>query len=143
MACDEALTLYRPIRASVRRILSQALPVCSRADVTRAAKQLGLWANGKILSPDDDKALEMVSDIALFESNQRGRRAFDRFLAAQALQLEAVDFEVARRMSGAFFSLFRCAGRHDAAGIWLDDLLEGDRRLWLMAQGGYFRHACV
>src|ERR1019366_7818700 len=77
MTRTETLALYRPIRATIRRIISLAVPACARADFMRAAKQLGLWADGAIVYPDD-KAAEMLGDVALFESNQRGRRAFDR-----------------------------------------------------------------
>ena len=74
----------------------------------------------------------MMSDVALFEPNQRKRRAFDVFLGTKAGQLEAADLELARRMGDAFFSLFRFSARHEAAGVWLDDLLAGSRRLWLI-----------
>ena len=77
MTREEALALYHPIRASVRRILSPAFRVCNQADLMRAAKQLGLWADGKIVLPEGAEAAEMMSDVALFEPNQRGRRAFD------------------------------------------------------------------
>jgi hypothetical protein len=42
MTREEALALYRPIRAAIKRILNAAVPVCNQADLTRAAKQLGL-----------------------------------------------------------------------------------------------------
>ena len=42
MTREEALALYHPIRASVRRILSEAISVCNQSDFMRAAKQLGL-----------------------------------------------------------------------------------------------------
>ena len=74
----------------------------------------------------------MLSDIALFEPNQRGRRAFDVFLSDKARQLDPADFELAQRMGKAFFSLFRCTARHGIAGVWIDDLLDGNRSLWLM-----------
>jgi hypothetical protein len=74
MTRDEALAIYHPIRASVRRILSAAVPVCNQSDLMRAAKQLRPWADGKIVVPDGGQAAEMLSDIALFEPNQRGRR---------------------------------------------------------------------
>jgi hypothetical protein len=74
----------------------------------------------------------MLSDIALFEPNQRRRRAFDAFLGGKARQLDAADFALAQRMGDASFSLFRFAGRHQAASVWLVDLLAGNRRLWLM-----------
>src|SRR5271155_5271459 len=128
MTRDEALALYHPIRSSVRRILSAAVPVCNQSDLMRAAKLLGLWADGKILlSGGDGETAEMLSDIALFEPNQRGRRAFDVFLASKARQLDAADFELAQRMGKAFFSLFRCTGRHGIAGVWLEDQLDRNR----------------
>ena len=132
MMREKALAMYHPIRASVRRILSAAFRACNQADLMRAAKQLGLWGDGKIVLPEGDEAAEMLADIALFEPNQRGRRAFDVFLATKARQLDAADFALAQRMGDAFFSLFRFAGRHEAAGVWLVDLLAGNRRLWLM-----------
>jgi len=132
MTREEALAMYRPIRASARRILSSAISTCNQSDFMRAAKQIGLWVDGKIVLPEGDEAAEMMSDIALFEPNQRGRRAFDVFLGPKAGQLDAVDFELARRMGDAFFSLFRFSTRHEVAGVWLDDLLAGNRSLWLM-----------
>src|SRR5277367_714939 len=112
MTRDEMLALYRPIRASVRRILSAAVPACNHADLARAAKQLDLWAEGKIVLPEGDKPAEMLSDIALFEPNQRGRRAFDHFLSNAARRLDAGDCELAERMGKAFFSLFHLAARN-------------------------------
>jgi hypothetical protein len=76
MTREEALALYRPIRASMRRILSAAFRVCNQPDVMRAAKQLGLWADGNIVLPEDDEAAEMLADVALFEPNQRRRGRF-------------------------------------------------------------------
>jgi hypothetical protein len=75
MTREEALALYHPIRASVRRILSAAIPVCNQSDFMRTAEQLGLWSGGTIALPEGDQAAEMLSDIALFEPNQRGRLA--------------------------------------------------------------------
>src|SRR3712207_5491041 len=52
MTRDDALALYRPIRAGIQRVLRVASTVCSRADMTRAAKQLGLWAESQIAVGD-------------------------------------------------------------------------------------------
>jgi hypothetical protein len=38
-------------------------------------------------------------------------------------------------MTRAFFSLFRVAERHEAAGLWLEDLLDDNCRLWLVDKG--------
>ena len=109
--------------------------MCNQSDFMRAAKLLGLWTDGKIVLPEEDQAAEMLSDIALFEPNQRGRRAFDVFLGDKARKLDAADFELAQRMGKAFFSLFRCTARHELAGIWLEDLLDDNRKIWLMDEG--------
>jgi hypothetical protein len=135
MTREEALALYHPIRASVRRILGAAISVCNQSDFMRAAKQLGLWVEGTIALPEGDQAADMLSDIALFEPNQRGRCAFDVFLASKARQLDAADFELAQRMGKALFSLFRCTRPHGIAGVWLEDQLDRNRTLWLMDEG--------
>ena len=79
MTRDQALTVYRPIRAGIQRILKAAVKTCSDADVKRAAKHLRVWSDGRIEVPSES-AMEMVSDLALFEPNQRGKRAYDCFL---------------------------------------------------------------
>jgi hypothetical protein len=70
--------------------------------------------------------------LALFEPSQRGRRALDGFLGGKARKLDVADFELAQRMEKASFSLFRCAARHEVAGIWLEDLLDDNRKIWLL-----------
>jgi hypothetical protein len=62
----------------------------------RAAKALGLWGDGKISLPEHDEAAEMLSDIALFEANQRGRRAFDVFLGGKARRDASSTVETSR-----------------------------------------------
>jgi hypothetical protein len=132
MTRDQTLALYRPVRVSVRRILTVAIRACNQSDFKRAAKLLELWSDGKISLHETGEAGEVLSDIALFEPNQRGRRAFDVFLGGKALELDGADFELAQRMGKAFFSLFRRTARHETAGVWTEDLLDGNRKVWLM-----------
>jgi hypothetical protein len=47
MTRDDVLAPYRPVRNSVRRVLSAAGPVCNQSDRMRAAKQLGFGARGR------------------------------------------------------------------------------------------------
>ena len=130
MTRAEVLAQYRPIRAGIRRVLREAAKACGRADLDRAVKQVAPWAETAEI--EDDATAEMLVDVALFEPNQRGRRAFDRFLADRGERLDAADRALAERMAGAWFSIFRVARRHEAAGLWLEDMLAGDRRLWLV-----------
>jgi hypothetical protein len=46
-------------------VLREAVRTCSRADLTRAAKQLGLREEGRIVADED--AVDMLVDVALFE----------------------------------------------------------------------------
>jgi hypothetical protein len=130
MTRAEVLARYRPLRAGIRRVLRAAMDACGRADLNRAVKQVAPWAGEEDLQGEE--AAEMLADVALFEPNQRGRRAFDCFLAEEGERLGAANRALAERMAGAWFSLFRAAGRHEAAGLWLEDMLAGGRRLWLV-----------
>jgi hypothetical protein len=130
MTRAEVLAQYRPIRAGIRRVLSEATKACGRADLNRGIKQVAPWAEAEAL--EEEVTAEMLVDVALFEPNQRGRRAFDRFLAEKGKHLTGVDRALAERMVGARFSIFRVAERHEAAGLWLEDLLAGQRRVWLV-----------
>lgn len=130
MTRAEVLAQYRPIRAGIRRVLSEATKACGRADLNRAIKQVAPWAEAEVL--EEEVTAEMLVDVALFEPNQRGRRAFDRFLAEKGERLTSVDRALAERMVGARFSIFRVAERHEAVGLWLEDLLARRHRVWLV-----------
>jgi hypothetical protein len=77
MTRDEALALYHPIRASVRRILSAAVPVCNQSDLMRAAKPFGLWANGKIAPVSQQRWLRFtrLRAVRLLYSLTKGQQA--------------------------------------------------------------------
>src|SRR4051794_5065326 len=104
MTRDEVLTLYGPTRAGIQRILKAAVRASSDADVKGAAEQLGLSSSGRIEAPNGT-AIEMIADLALFEPNQRGVRAYDRFLRDCRQALETADLALAHRMAGALFSI--------------------------------------
>jgi hypothetical protein len=134
MTRDEALDLYRPIRAGIQRVLKVAPGACNQSDWMRAAKHLGVWSEDGIVV-DDESVIEMITDIALFEPNQRKKRAYGRFLDGPAQSLDPADFELARRIGDAFFSIFKMVNRHPAAGVWVEDILDGSRRIWLLDEG--------
>lgn len=131
MTRTEVLALYRPIRTGMQRVLREAVGMCSETDFKRALKQIVPWAdNDEDLQ--EERIIEMLFDVAVFEPNQRGRRVYDRFLAERAGRFEASDAALAVRMASAWFSLFRVAERHEIAGLWLEDVLAENRRFWLM-----------
>ncbi|WP_424140726.1 hypothetical protein [Roseomonas chloroacetimidivorans] len=79
MTRTEVRAQYCPIRAGIRRVLREAAETCRRADLNGAVKQVAPWAEAEAL--EDAGSAEMLVDVALFEPNQRGRRAFDRGVA--------------------------------------------------------------
>src|SRR3954447_26792058 len=117
MTRDEVLAQYRPIRAGIQRVLKLAPTALRPADLQRALRQIAPWADTE---EDVEGAVDMLVDVALFEPNQRGRRAYDRFLAKEGGHLDPADRVLAERMAAAWFSIFRLAERHDAAGLWLE-----------------------
>ena len=129
MTRDEVLDRYRPLRAGIERILSEAPRACRKAEMKRALSEIAPWAEQSQLVGG---VLDMMIDVAFFEPDRGGQRTVDRFLTRHGKGLSADDRDLVANMSQAWFSLFRVAGRHDAAGIWLEDLLDGDRRVWLM-----------
>jgi hypothetical protein len=133
MTRDEVLAQYRPIRAGIQRVLRLAPAALRAADLRRALKQVAPWAEAEEDLPD--AATDMLVDVALFEPNQSGRRVYDRFLAEKGGQLDPADRVLAQRMAAAWFSIFRLGGRHEVAGLWAEDMLDEDRRLWLVDEG--------
>jgi hypothetical protein len=133
MTRDEVLAQYRPMRAGIQRVLRLAPAALRPADLRRALKQVAPWAEAEEDLPDG--ATDMLVDVALFEPNQSGRRAFDRFLAKEGRQLDAANRALAADMAAAWFSIFHLTGRHEIAGLWLEDMLDENRRLWLVDEG--------
>jgi hypothetical protein len=128
----QVLAAYRPLRAAIQRVLQAAPLTCTKAEITRAAGLLGLDLADP--SAEADAAMEMLADLSLFDPDASGRRAIDRFATARGARGPAAeDRALAKRIAQtARFSVFYIAARHKAAGVWLEDMLDGGRRLWLM-----------
>jgi hypothetical protein len=130
---DEVLAEYAAIRASVDRVTAASDRAFSRAEGQRAARLIAGKGWKAALRSED--ILPMVSDLALHEPGPNGHRAYDRFLAGPAMRMDAADLDVAQRMGTSRFSIFRVIGCHEAAGVWVEDIMDGKRRLWLMDRG--------
>jgi hypothetical protein len=129
---EELLASFRAIQESIKNILERAVRSCGATDLKSAADRMGVLAAGKFLLPDDGWGYAMLLDLALFEANRGGVRPFDRFLAGPARALPEHEQAVARRMSDAFLALFKFTAMHDIGGIWAEDMLNADRRIWIM-----------
>ena len=131
MTRAEFLARHGATFESLELVRERADPCRGNGDFNRAAKQMGVWANGRCAIGEDHPAFPLLPDIAMFEPNERGVSAFDRFLSGPARYLPEDAAAMAQRMARARYSLFKSPGRHDIGGVWLEDLLDGGRRIWL------------
>lgn len=132
MTREDVQAAYRSIQTVTDRIISLAVNACSRPDMIRAAKQIGLRPAKGLSAHEDEETTAMMSDVALFEPNQRGRIAFNTFCQDSGARLSLSERALAVRMADSRFSLFSGAEIHPVAGVWLEDVLDADRRFWLM-----------
>ena len=133
MTRDELMTSYDTIRASAQEIVALSGRSVGERDMKRAADQLGVLAGGKFMIAEDGPGLRMIYDTVLFERNEKGVRPFDRFLAGPARSLPKEALALASRLGQAFFSLFRFSAKHDIVGLWIEDILDNDRRIWIIS----------
>jgi len=129
------LAAYRRMRPGVVRVTSAAASAGTADDFMRAAGLLLFETDGNRIILDSDDGIEKLADVVLFEPDRAGNRVYDRFLAEGAHKLAPTDREIAQKMQSAFFSLFRVGERHPIAGLWLEDLLDNDRRIWMVDEG--------
>src|SRR5690349_6138940 len=76
MTREEIFAAYYPICDTVARVLQAASRSISEADFRRAARWLG--GEGNTFPAADEADITFATDLALFEPNQRRRRAFER-----------------------------------------------------------------
>lgn len=132
MTRDAHLAAIEVITENLKAIVRLAQRSCGDTSMKQAAGKMGILAGGKVLPVRNQSAISMVCDLALFETDDRGGVAFNRFLAGPVKTMPEPIQALARQVAGSFFSLFKFAGLHEEAGIWVEDLLAGNRRIWLM-----------
>jgi hypothetical protein len=132
MTAEEVSASVDAIIASISTIKYAARKSCGPSDVKRAAHSMGALIGGKVESPLGEGGVEMLADLLFFEPNEHGIRPFDRFLSGPARTLPDHEQEIARRMGRGFFSIFRLAEKHETLGTWVEDILDNDRRLWVV-----------
>jgi hypothetical protein len=132
MNAEELPAFVESLRTSLAAIHEVARKCCGVGDLNRAARSMGVQVGREIDAPGGDADLEMVADLVFFGANDRGVRPFDRFLAGPVRTLPEREQELARRMGRAWFSVFRRTGEHETTGTWVEDILDNDRRIWMI-----------
>jgi hypothetical protein len=128
---DTSAGPFEPFRETVQSVMERSLSSCGETDRKRAADRMGRLIGGKPAMSGDAKSVATLIDLAMFEPNDRGVRPIDRFISGSSGRLSAAEQEMARRLGTAFFSFFTVIGEHDEGGAWVEDILHGNRRLWI------------
>jgi hypothetical protein len=132
MNTEELARIIVNLRITMANVNLAARKSCGIGDMNRAAQSMGLFVNGKVETPNGEASLAMLADLIFFGPNERGICAFDRFLSGPAQTLLEAELDMARRFAGSCFSIFRIGETHETTGTWVTDLLDNDRRYWLI-----------
>ena len=103
------------------------------------AKRIGIMdEDGAVLLDDDrDDAFEALApafDLAIYASAPGGINMIHRYVQEKQGLLTEKDGRVLDAMAHAQFSIYRVERKHEIAGMWLADMLNGGE-IWLMDKG--------
>jgi hypothetical protein len=103
------------------------------------AKRIGIMnEDGAILVDDDEndtfESLAPAFDLALYTPSPDGTNAIQRYAKERAALLTEKERKVLDAMGQAQFSVYCVERKHEIAGTWLSDMLNGGE-VWLMDQG--------
>jgi hypothetical protein len=132
MNAEEISAYLTSLRTSMSAVQAVVRKSCGPGDLRRAAQNMGVFVSGAVESPRGEGCLEMVSDLAIFEPNEHGVRPYNRFLKGPVSTLPEREQDIAHRIGHSFFSIFRPAETHEAAGMWIEDVLNERRRIWVV-----------
>jgi hypothetical protein len=132
-ARQETIDRYRHLRTLTNQHLGGALKHVSKTAIKEAARRIGLWSAGKLVldSPDE---LNLVFDVAVFDTRTGQSRALDRYARAHPPAAGSDEAVVLDALQHCRFRIIRVLRRHAIAGlVVLDTATQED--LWLMDEG--------
>lgn len=103
------------------------------------ARRIGIMdEEGAVLVDDDEddtfEALAPAFDLAIYTSAPDGSHALHRYVAEKQELLTGKEKTVLEAMERSRFSVYRVERKHEIAGTWLTDMLNGGE-VWLMDKG--------
>jgi hypothetical protein len=132
-ARQETIDCYRHLRAITKQHLGGALKHLSKNAIKEAARRLGLWSAGKLVldSPDE---LNLVFDVAVFDTRNGHSRALDRYARAHPPAAGSDEAVVLDALQHCRFRIIRVLQRYAIAGLVVLDTATQEE-LWVMDEG--------
>jgi len=132
-ARQETLDRYRHLRTITNQHLSGALKHLSKTAIKQAARRIGLWSAGKLVldSPDE---LNLVFDVAVFDTRTGQSRALDRYARAHPPVAGSDEAVALDALQHGRFRIIRVLRRHAIAGLVVLDTATQEE-LWVMDEG--------
>ena len=132
-ARQETIDRYRHFRAITKQHLGGALKHLSRTAIKEAAQRLGLWSRGKLVldSPDE---MDLVFDVAVFDTRSGQSRALDRYARAHPAAPGSDEALTLDALQHSRFHIVRVLRRQEIAGLVTEDTVTHEQ-LWLMDEG--------
>ena len=132
-ARQETIDRYRHLRTITNQHLSGALKHLSKTAIKEAARRIGLWSAGKLVldSPDE---LNLVFDVAVFDTRTGQSRALDRYARAHPPVAGSDEAVALDALQHGRFGIIRVLRRHAIAGLVVLDTATQEE-LWVMDEG--------
>jgi hypothetical protein len=130
---DDILGRYRRWRQLRTDIQTAALNNVSRSAFVAHAKRIGL-SDGKVLVVKSEPEVTLAYDLAIYSARAGTTRAIDRCARLRSKSQDADEALVLKALCASRFSVFRVIGRHEPAGLLIEDLMRGGE-LWLLDEG--------
>ena len=132
-ARQETIDRYRHLRTITKQHLGGALKHLSKNAIKEAARRIGLWSAGKLVldSPDE---LDLVFDVAVFDTRNGHSRALDRYARAHPPVAGSDEAVALDALQHCRFRVIRVLRRHEIAGLVVLDTVTQEE-LWVMDEG--------
>ena len=127
---EEILARYRSLREIGRRHHGEALKFVSSSALLEQARRLGLTV-GKTLVAESMDELTLAVDLSLYTAAPGRSRAIDRHARSAGASPGSDDDVVLQAMCHTRSSIWQVKGRHDTAGLLVEDLMRRES-VWLV-----------
>lgn len=136
---DRVLDVYDEMRRiNIAFHTEMIAPLLAENVIQPVARRLHLMdEDGAVFVDNDEDVIKTLSpafDVVIYGPPVEGKSMIDRYIKAQRSRLDTMQIVVLNAMRKARFSIYKVLGKHEVAGVWLDDTISGEK-IWLIDRG--------